>query len=371
LNQQLLNYVNSTAHNGVLRFYHTRAEFKVAFQHLIALSLGADARRVKIFNPNETRHTIFGRVRFVVNEAAEGLLGWQRKNENEFDPAVKLSQSSNNVKSIIDPESKDEYGVSDSSNAWIEIRLWKPLTIHGIRIRSTWDCPGSVHIIDNSSFPSHILANASTTELNDADSSRSISFAPTAISSLLIRQTGAKCHGSNDFGVNSIELMSPLPEYSAGVFQTLYKNHRETIQKFVRVRAFHFDLEDMPLLSPFSPQTPALTNAGDHEWVQIEIVNRSFMMTGYRLGFHSLWRLRHWSVRGSNNQSMPLSEWTVIDVQEEATKGDFGDMKIFDAISFPFRYFRIVQEGTTWEGKQQLILWHFELFGSLYRPKRL
>jgi hypothetical protein len=96
LTNSLQSYVTKSEVAGSLV---TRLEFNIATKHIVASLMLNDTVRTKMFVPSET---------------GKGFLGWQRRNEEEFNRKVKVSQSSNELTHLIDPESTDWYGSGPS-----------------------------------------------------------------------------------------------------------------------------------------------------------------------------------------------------------------------------------------------------------------
>jgi hypothetical protein len=89
--------------------------------------------------------------------------------------------------------------------------------------------------------------------------------------------------------------------------------------------------------------------------------------TCYRLE-HFKNYLRSWSLRGSNDLTLPLDQWTILDRRCEEHAGQLSDLSLFGCIGGVFRYFRFVMEGTGWDGTLRLFIKHIELYGSLISP---
>jgi hypothetical protein len=76
------------------------------------------------------------------------------------------------------------------------------------------------------------------------------------------------------------EFRSPDPTYSAGIFRTLFEQHRIRIRQFLEIRAHDWDLTEVH--RPDN-HTWALTSDGKDEWVQVEIVAGKLAASCYRL----------------------------------------------------------------------------------------
>jgi hypothetical protein len=164
--------------------------------------------------------------------------------------------------------------------------------------------------------------------------------------------------------MDSIELFSSSGRFSSGVFRTLFDEHRGDIRKFVSVRCRNFDLSDVHLVSS---TTTVSTWIGDREWFEIDFVDHQLVLNSYRL-YRRRWRglLRLWSLVGSNDRTVPLNDWSVIDSRNESRQGEYKVFQGFDCVGGPFRYFRLVNEGPDWDGSASLSFFHIELFGFLF-----
>jgi hypothetical protein len=289
-----------------------------------------------------------------------GVLEWLRSPpDRPFDRRVHLSQSSNDLLNLVDPDSTDTYGSSSFGKCWIEFRFHEMIMINRMRIKSS--TIGFLRSFDIcfGSFDS-VLISIRDADLNGPGKQLEITFREILTTQLKIKQTGANWEGQQFFVVNKIEFFSPDAKYSEGVFRTLFRNHRPDIRKFIEVRARDFDLEE---IHKPGNRTNVCTWRKANEWLQIEIVGGTFAISCYRLKRSANYKLRSWSLRGSNNASCPLGEWRCLDHWSEAREGEFADFNAFMAVGGPFRYFRLVCDGPKWDGSLMLTLDHIDLYG--------
>jgi hypothetical protein len=85
----------------------------------------------------------------------------------------------------------------------------------------------------------------------------------------------------------------------------------------------------------------------------------------YRLKRLSCYWLLSWSLWASDDERLPMKKWTILDRRTEDEEAGHKDFDVFPAASGPFRYFRLVCEGSNRENTSHLVLQYMDLFGVL------
>jgi hypothetical protein len=300
--------------------------------------------------------------------SAEGVIGYLQARPTKFDPRCIVRQSTNDVFGLIDPDSNDVYGSSNSGSAWIEFEFREPIPISTVQIGTAGNAyPRSFDIrLKESEVKSVRKRIQDAQELNGANRSRTYSFASQTperlIKSVKIEQTSPNWQGTQYFNIGSIEFFSASARFSSGVFRTLFAEHREEIRKFVRVTAKDFGTSQ---IHSILTKTIVCTFPGPREWIEIDLVSSQLLLNAYRLKRNTDSRLRSWSLLGSNDRTLHIDEWTVIDSKHESKEGEYELCRGFDCASGAFRFFRLVQDGQQWGGSTSLVCRHIELFGCL------
>jgi hypothetical protein len=291
---------------------------------------------------------------------SQGVIGWLRSQESPFDRRIVVCQSSKDLIALVNPDSSDWYGSSYEMGAWVEFRFWSPIEINGLEMsKCTKATPRSFDLINLESGATQLsVRNA---DWNVAGGKLVVRFESIRTSALKIVQTGPNQSGEFYLNFGKIEFLSPDPKYRSGVYRTLFDTHRTDIRRYIEVRARDADPEELHLINP---RTWTGTHPGKPTWIQVEVIGGQCIAVQYRLKRHSNWLIRSWTLRGSNSSTIPLDDWTILDRQEENTRGSFGELSVFDACGGSFRFFRLVQESPRWDGKEHLLVVHFELFGS-------
>jgi hypothetical protein len=119
----------------------------------------------------------------------------------------------------------------------------------------------------------------------------------------------------------------------------------------ISIRASGFHLED--LREPDNRANITASN-GDSCWVQFELTDIKLVPTGYRLRRSPDLQLRSWSLRTSNDPSLPLGQWTSLDRRHEEREGEFNDFASFPCFGEAFPYFPLVMEGPSWDASTNL-----------------
>jgi hypothetical protein len=183
------------------------------------------------------------------------------------------------------------------------------------------------------------LPNLLDADLNRAAKSMKVVFDTVTVDHIMIKQPGLNWIGKQFFNAGKIEILSPDSNFAEGFFRALFTQHCQDIQKFVEVHAKDFDLEN--LHKPYN-LTKVCTGSEENQWVQMEIVCAKFVTTCYRLKRGSKGPLRSWLLRGSDDASLPLNKWTVIDRRIEENQGGYSEFDKFPGIAGPFKDFRMV-----------------------------
>jgi hypothetical protein len=276
--------------------------------------------------------------------SGQGAIGHLGSKESKFDPQCILRQSSSDLFGFLDPDSTHFYGSGGSGSAWIEIEFRDPIPISVVELRTASHYfPRSFDIIltaPNDEIRKGEIRGA--LELLGAAKSHRYQFEEIAITSVRIQQKSLNWEGTQYFHLGSVELFSSSGRFSSGVFRTLFDDHRTDIRKFVSVSSRDFDSSDVHLLSP---RTTVCTWTGTREWFEIDFRDRQLLLSSYRLKRLSKFCLRSWSLVGSNDRTLPLSEWTVLDSRQESREGEYGLFQGFDCLGGIFRHFRLVNQG--------------------------
>ena len=289
-------------------------------------------------------------------------------------PAKKLfftRQSSNDLYGLLDPASRDEYASRDAPGAWIEIELRYPVEVNGLIVTSnTGDCHPKhfiVMLIGGTPKPnSRVIEFKNESALKRDGGSVKKAFKKMLVQKIHIKSCGSNSCGSNTFRLGGFELLSPDPEYSSGVFHTLYSAYRDNIYEYVDIRARDWGRSEFFKYS--SNITVCTSDWNDHEWFEVEFLCGSVCVGDYHL-CKDLRGMREWSLRGSNDRSIPTSEWEVIDrsVQDlDDTECRANSAMVIGHTSPPFRFLRLVNEGLNWDGKSRHLMFrHFDVSGYL------
>jgi hypothetical protein len=110
---------------------------------------------------------------------------------------------------------------------------------------------------------------------------------------------------------------------------------------------------------------PREAGSNENQWLQVEISGGKLVTSCYRLRHVQGWQLRSWSLWGSNDASLAREQWTMLDRRHQEHQGQYRDFDSFPAVGGPFQYFRLVCDGPKWNGLDNLVVKHFDLFGVL------
>jgi hypothetical protein len=291
-----------------------------------------------------------------------GVIGHFRKTDSLFTSGCTLRQSSGDVFCLIDPDSQDVYESGSSGQAWIRIELRDPLIIHAIRIQAAnghFPCDFRISFTGPAGALNRPVRGAN---LAAPFQSETYSVGPLSITAVTITQSGPAWDGQQRVRFKSLELFAPAGLYSHGFFRALFNAHRDRIHQLISITARDYDLSDIHSLTP---RTTVCIFGSAQAWVEVAFDNHRLLVNSYRLDRNGPRRLRSWRLVGTNDNSLPLAQWTTIDSRREATQGQIRLLECYPCLGGPFRYFRIVQQEPNWDNNLILRFKHFELFGAL------
>jgi hypothetical protein len=290
-----------------------------------------------------------------------GVLASLRAIDRPFERRVILSQSSRDLMMIVDPQLYQEFNSPSGEQWWFEFRFREGILVNGMRIKSARELfPPSFDICFGTD--DQVLLAVRDTEWRHLRQEAVFNFHEVRTAQLKIRQAGPELPGREWFAIKSIEFLSPDAHFGRGIFWTLFNEHRQDIRRFLEVRSRHLSSDE--LHDPNHAGRVLTYNARD-QWLQIEIVRGKLITNCYRLRRFSDSFLKSWSLLGSNDASCPLAQWTELDHRLENRRGENNDFAAFPAVGGPFRYFRLVCTGPTWNNDYYLVLKHIDLYGVL------
>jgi hypothetical protein len=296
--------------------------------------------------------------------SGDGAIAVLRNRSSQFAPKCILRQSSADLFNLLDPESADSKGTSDSGHAWILIEFADPVAISEIQMQTgSAKFPRSFDLVVTGSDGKSERKEIRNADLNGERKTARFELGQSLVRSVKIEQKGPNYQGSQYLSFKALEFFSNSGKYKSGLFRSLFLEHRDEIREFVCVTARDFDLSDVHSISP---RTNVCTFAGTREWVEIDFLDHQLCVDSYRLkrGFNFV--IRSWSLLGSNDRTVELEKWTILDSRSESSPGEFEQFHLFSGFGGPFRYYRLVNDGPRWDGRTSLNFRHIDLFGILF-----
>ena len=275
-------------------------------------------------------------------------------------------KSSNDICAWLDPSAQDQYGSSDNPGAWIEIEFKSPVLANGLTVTSNYrlgNRPKTFDVIlyGGGGKPKKRRIKFRNEDMpNEGGASVTREFETTSVKMIRIESRGPNWDGSNFLNLGGFELHSPDDAYSGGVFRSLFSQHRDHIYDFFDVRARDFDGSEIHI--PTTEKNVWTWGFDEHDWFEVEFLRGRVGVRRYRIRKYKD-RIREWSLRGSNDRSLPTSEWEVIHRHREEEKTD--ETLEFECLSTtPFRFLRVVNEGPRWDGKCNLNFNYVDVDGT-------
>ena len=290
----------------------------------------------------------------------------KNKEKNKFNRYFTASLSSGDLYNIIDPETKDYLGSSNSGNFYINFELEESIEIKGMQIFSSLKhFPKSFDIsIDKKLIKSIKEAN----ELNGANKMMSIEFEPISGKNIRFTQTGPNWDkNSNWIDIVRIEILSSSKKFSEGVFSTLIKECLNCDPHFnpVSITSSGVDLNSFHLLSA---KKSVSTESEINPWFQIELACGFAILNGFRLKKNKKHKLKSFKIICSDDINKPIEEWTTLIEVDEEKEDEHQDLDIykFTRPSPPTKIIRLIMTNSTWDNKNYLIFYHIDYFGSYF-----
>lgn len=282
-----------------------------------------------------------------------------------FNPPFIASQSSNDIYNIIDSNSNDEFSTNSDVNFFIKFELEKAAQINGIVIHSAdIDFPKSFDIeIDGEVVKSIKEAN----ELNGKYKKMTINFPSKSGKIVRFVQNGPNWDKGNNFLlIKTIELLSPEPKYSKGIFTTLIEEskHKDPRRCGVNISSTRFDFNSFHLINT---KNNIWTFNEKNSWFQVELTRGFAILTGFRLKRDNFRKLRSYKIIATDDDKKPDKSWTELFKLNEEVKDENNNINVYNfPPSPPIRFIRIIQTGPNWNNDNNLKFYHFELFGTYY-----
>jgi hypothetical protein len=296
-----------------------------------------------------------------------GIIRQLRDCESRFSPLIILSQSTNNVWNIIDPDSDNMYISHDRGAAEINLFFAQDITLTRIVVSSgTRSVPRGLSFRTISpNGDSQLIGNLHISDPTPV-TSFAFDFPPTTARLFRISQIAPNGSDRHCIRIRKIECFSPDSRFCNGVFDYLFRTNPLAIRQFVEITA-RFNQPDQlyRLDRTFNSGTEVTSFADFRPWVEIALTRGQLLVTGYVLMRRINFELRSWSLVGSNDVSLPLDEWTVLHEVQDAEPNTVNPVEFFALEASPsFSVFRLINEGPRWDGKKPLHIDGFELFGT-------
>lgn len=298
---------------------------------------------------------------FPMDKTKRGVLDYLRRSqESKFNRKFIASQSSRDIYNLIDPSSNDIFR-SGGGDFWIMFEFEKPISIIGMKMQSTEsDFLSSFQIMVDLDI---IYLAQNEKSFQKPHRFSTIQFIPQVTQKIKIQQNGIV-----PFELKNIEFASLDDEFPEGVFKKMLRDAEGDPHKAkVKITCKNFDLETFYSLSELSNIS---TLADEINWFQIEFLEGKMHVTGYRLKRTQGLLLRGWKVFGSDDDSIPLSKWTLIDERYETKIQQYGILEYYEVKNVvpnqKFRFLRLVSDVDKWNGTKNLTFYNLDFFGDYY-----
>ena len=308
---------------------------------------------------------------FSMESGKRGVLDYlKRLQTNKFEKKFVVSQSSRDIYNIINKQSKDVFRSGNTSKIhgkqhfWISFEFPHPISIVGLMIYySNKDKLEnfSLSSINGTFFRKHKKnKQINNDKILPENNILVCQFDEQKTNILTIKQEDGL-----PFEIKSIEIASLDQKFPNGVFEKLVNDANGDPHKAkVNITAANFDFETF---TSFSELTNISTLSNDVNWFQIEFLEGKMCVNGYRLKRSESLLLRGWKVYGSDDDSLPISHWKLLDERYEETILKY---KIIDYYSCqytnnicPFKFIRLLTDTPKWNNTPNLTFFNLDFYG--------
>ena len=300
---------------------------------------------------------------FPVRVRQDCLIAWLRDQEAALhQKMVVVRQSSNDLYGMLNPNSSDWYGSFEDPGAWIEIELKEAVLVRGVVVKSSSDCafPKTFEVKLSDGRGCRVKQECSFVNesgLNGKNRSVETTFKPVWARFVRIESCGPNWdRGDHHFHVGGFELLGQHRPYRDGVFRRIFSWGEDDAWRSFDVRARDFDGSEIHIPNP---EKNICTFCGDHQWVEVEIVRGSLLVSGYKLRTDSM---REWTLRGSNDLSCDLDDWDIIHKTRSQCDDEVQEFQC--SWPTPFKYLRLVNEVPDSDGDKRIRLYYFDVCGT-------
>jgi hypothetical protein len=296
---------------------------------------------------------------------AGGVIRRLRESEMLFAPQVICSQSGIDVYNMIDPESHGIYAAHALGDAQLEFHFREELNVTGIILTTeTLAFPRcfSIYVVKSDGSCGLLADVVDCDALNQRNGRFCLMFDQPATEKVFrINQTSPNWHGSAWFRLAKVEFLSGDHRYTTGVFNTLFRDHRRDIRKYVCVSARSNDPHRLYRLSGFFCK---ICDRHGRPWLQTVFPNGRLEITGYALKRRLDLSMQAWTLRASDEESLPIEQWTILHaVSVDEGRDPREPIQYFAVEHGAFKCFRLVREPQEVR-RYTLFLDGFELYGA-------
>ena len=283
------------------------------------------------------------------------ICSWlSQKEKKEKKSLFTLKLSSNDLYGMLDPDSPDSYRSAAREGAWIELSFKKPIEINGITFVSLGQEFSTGHF--DVQFYKKGKRVHSEENVGDDTAKCTCTFGEILVDRIRITARGKHADGSCAMRLGGIELQNGDGD---AIIREMFGKYRDNIRDVIKIRARDFDTS---LLYDINRRRPVSTwDSHEHEWVEVAFHGAKVIVSEYTIRKHDRC-FKSWSLRGSNNPTLDVGAWHVIDRQ--APGSDASDAKTFTCeAQVPFKYFRLVAEEPEPGGRWFMNLNYFDITG--------
>ena len=283
----------------------------------------------------------------LVPQVRQNVIKWLVSTEvDRFNPKVLFRLSSNDVYANLG-STQSWLSVYRPEFAVVEILLKEPVQVNGLTFVSSPDrFPKKAQIVlggQRYGSPHQVNIQDPKKEKDRTNSVRS-EFSARMVSWVrLLQQDGAR--NGNQCFVFNLELHSPDPEYTDGVFTTLRRKN-SNLRYACNVSARKLPRPANGVVFAYFGRKFG-TYYEKQPWLEVEIVEGRLKATGYTIVAKPD-HTNTWTFRGSNDRNVPIDKWTILHQYD----GGGADVQViyhqkatFPCIaSEPMKYFRMIAD---------------------------
>ncbi|KAK8846002.1 hypothetical protein M9Y10_020947 [Tritrichomonas musculus] len=292
------------------------------------------------------------------------------KEKTPFDRLFIITKSTNDIYNLIDPDPNKTFTTWSGTKFSVEFELEEEVSFNNISFTFTRECliPSSFDIsIDGVVIRSvknfdGKLDEMKSSILNSRKRGKCINLEITTFGfrgkKIRFTQTGPNLiNGSDYLEFSKVDI---IKDDGDNLSSLLDKDDIHKSRILINSPDYDFNLVHLLNAKKFC------FVSGLNSWFQIELTAGLAIISGFRLKRCQITKMKSYKIIASDDISKDIDSWTtLIDIDEKTeNEHQIADVYQLPNPSPPVKFIRIVQTGPSWNGKNEMQFYHFDIFGT-------